>query len=176
MKNRRTYIVAAALLLVFTAIGHAQTKLDEVALRRLPVAFSEAWAKHDGHQLAQIMAEDGDFVTVGATWFHGRHDFEIYHTKLLSERFKDSTITPLETAVSFLRSDLAIVRWSWSMRADKNPDGSPRPPRFGLITMVAEKRDGKWLVTAAQNTGSARAASPEAEGIVMPIVVPLSPG
>ena len=46
-------------------------KSDEDAVRALPHAFCEAWAKHDGHQLATIMAEDVDFVTVGGAWFHG---------------------------------------------------------------------------------------------------------
>jgi uncharacterized protein (TIGR02246 family) len=166
------YIIGS---LIAAAAAGAQTKADDEAVRRLPLAFSEAWAKHDGHALAQIMAEKVDFVTVSATWFHGRRDFEAYHTRLLSGRFKDSTNTPLETAVSFLRPDLAIVRWSWTIDGDKNADGTPRPKRYGLMTMVAEKRDGKWLVIAAQNTNSGAVASPEAKGIVSPIEVPRSP-
>ena len=63
---------------------NAETKPDEQALRKLPQAFSDAFSKHDGHELAKIMADDVDFVTVGATWIHGRPDFEKYHTRLLS--------------------------------------------------------------------------------------------
>jgi len=170
---KKLCFISTIVMLVF-AVADAQTKRDEEAIRRLPKAFSEAWAKHDGHELAQIMADDVDFVTVGATWFHGRRDFESYHTRLLSGRFKDSTITPLETAVRFLRPDLAVLHWSWSIQGDKNPDGSPRTPRFGLLTMVAEKRKGRWFVAAAQNTNSFPNASPEEQGIKMPIVVPLS--
>jgi uncharacterized protein (TIGR02246 family) len=102
-------------------------------------------------------------------------DFETYHARLLSGRFKDSTNTPLETVVRFLRPNLAIVHWSWSIQGDKNPDGSPRPPRFGLMTMVAEKRNGKWLVVAAQNSNGIPTVPPEAQGITMPIVVPATP-
>jgi len=173
MKN--LCFISTIMILLFAAVADAQTKRDEEALRRLPKAFSEAWAKHDGHELAQIMADDVDFVTVGATWFHGRRDFETYHTRLLSGRFKDSTNTPLETAVRFLRPDLAVVHWSWSIQGDKNPDGSARPQRFGLMTMVVEKRKGKWLVVAAQNTNGASIGGTEAQGITMPIVVPKSP-
>lgn len=68
----------------------AQTKADEQAVRRLPQAFSDAWAKHDGHELAKIMADDVDFVTVATTYLDGRADFEKFHVRLLGGRFKES--------------------------------------------------------------------------------------
>jgi uncharacterized protein (TIGR02246 family) len=154
-------------------IDQTQTKGDEEVVRDLPRAFCHAWAKHDGHELAKIMAEDVDFVTVGATWLHGRDDFEKYHARLLSDRFKDSTNTLLDTIVRFLRPGLAIVRWSWTIQGDKNPDGSARPQRSGLMTMLAEKRNGVWLVTAAQNTNAGPGA-PEAADIKLPITFPKS--
>src|SRR4029453_18193058 len=49
-------------------------------------SFCDAWNKHDGHALAATMAQDVDFVNVGARWFHGRRDFETYHTGLLGGR------------------------------------------------------------------------------------------
>ena len=172
---KKLCFVATVMLFWCGVATDAQTKRDEEELRQLPQAFSEAWAKHDGHALAQIMADDVDFVTVGATWFHGRRDFETYHTRLLSGRFKDSTNTPLQTLVRFLRPNLALVHWSWTIQGDRNPDGSLRPQRFGLMTMVAEKQNGKWLVVAAQNTNRGTVGGTEAEGITMPIVVPTSP-
>jgi uncharacterized protein (TIGR02246 family) len=150
----------------------AQSKADEKALRELPVAFSAAWAKHDAQALANIMADDVDFVTVGATWFHGRRDFQRYHTRLLNGRFKGSKNTPLKTSVRFVRPDLATVRWSWSIEGDKNPDGTTRPKRYGLMTMLAERRNGRWLVAAAQNTNASPQPPPEANDIKSPIEMP----
>lgn len=153
------------------SIAQAQTKADEEAVRALPRAFCDAWAKHDGHQLAAIMAEDVDFVTVGGAFFRGRADFEKYHTRLLAERFRESTNTPLEIDVRFLLPDQAVVHWSWTIEGDKNPDGTPRPKRFGIMTMVAQKREGKWLVVVAQNTNAGPGA-PEADDIKLPIRLP----
>ena len=51
----------------------AQSKTDEEAVGKLPQEFCDAWAKHDGHALAKIMAEDVDFVTVATTYLHGAH-------------------------------------------------------------------------------------------------------
>jgi uncharacterized protein (TIGR02246 family) len=167
MKKLLLIVVA----LSFGTMAQAQTKADEEAVRALPRAFCDAWAKHDGHQLAAIMAEDVDFVTVGGAWFRGRADFEKYHTRLLAERFREATNTLLETDVRFLRPDEAVVHWSWRIEGDKNSDGSPRPKRFGIMTMVAQKRNGAWLVVVAQNTNAGPGA-PEADDIKLPIRLP----
>jgi uncharacterized protein (TIGR02246 family) len=159
-------------LLVGESATHAQTKADEVAVRDVPQAFAAAWAKHDGHQLARIMSEDVDFVNVGGDWLHGRPDFELYHTRLLSGRFKESTLTPLETAVRFLRPDLAVLHWSWSIQGDRNEDLTLRKPRFGLFTMIVEKRGKDWLVVEAQNTNQMTGPNPELDGIKPPICFP----
>jgi uncharacterized protein (TIGR02246 family) len=71
------------LLFLFATGANAQSKADEEAVRKLPQAFCEAWAKHDGHELAKIMADDVDFVTVATTYLHGRSDFERFHSRLL---------------------------------------------------------------------------------------------
>jgi uncharacterized protein (TIGR02246 family) len=161
-----------ALFVAATLPVSAQTKPDEEAVGKLPQAFADAWAKHDGHELAKIMADDVDFVTVGATWLHGRPDFEKYHVRLLSGRFRESTITPLQTAVRFLRPDIAVVHWRWIVAGDKNPDGTARQRRYGMMTMVAEKRNGTWLVVASQNDNSFPGLPAEFEGIKTPITIP----
>jgi len=158
---------------VFVPAISGQTKEDDDAVRHLPQAFSDSFNKHDGHQLAQIMSEDVDFVTVGLIWLHGRADFEKYHTRLLVGRFRDNLNTVLETRTRFIRPDVALVHSSWKAEGDRNVDDSTRPERFGLMTIVAEKRNGTWLITAVQNVNaSAGVRSPEAQDISSPIVVP----
>src|SRR5215469_2841934 len=144
---------------------HAQSKVDEEAIRQLPQSFCDAWAKRDGHELAKIMAGDVDFVTVATVYLHGRADFEKFHVRLLSGRFKDSTITPLEITARFLRPDIAVVHWSWKIEGDKSFDRTPRSPRFGMMTMVAQKRSGSWQVVVAQNTNALLGTPPEVQDI-----------
>jgi uncharacterized protein (TIGR02246 family) len=169
---RHLSILLLFLFVVVISPANAQTKADEDSVRKLPQAFSDAWAKHDGHELAKIMADDVDFVTVATTYLHGRSDFEKFHVRLLSGRFKDSTITPLQTTVRFLHLDMAVVHWSWKIEGDKNPDGTPRPPRYGMMTLVAERRDGNWLVVVGQNTNAILGIPPELQDIKTPIAIP----
>ena len=124
------------LLLLVTPNLNAQSKADEEAVRKLPQSFCEAWERHDGHALARIMADDVDFVTVADVYLHGRADFEKFHVRLLSGRFKDSHTTLLQTTVRFLLPDMAVVHWSWRIDSDKNFDGSQlgTPPELQDIT------------------------------------------
>jgi len=149
MKNR---VVSLVLLFfhLFNFALHAQTKSDEEAVRNLPRSFSAAWANHNGHELAKIMADDVDFVTVATVYLHGGTDFEKFHARLLSGRFKDSIITPLQINARFLRADMAVVHWSWRIEGDKTFDGTQRPPRFGMMTMLAEKREGTTGATSSE--------------------------
>ena len=159
-------------LLVAECTVRAQSKTDEAAVHNVPQAFAAAWAKHDGHQLAMTMSEDVDFVNIGGDWLKGRSDFELYHTRLLSGRFRESTITPLQVVVRFLRPDLAVLHWSWRIQGDRNEDLTPRQPRFGLFTMIVEKRRREWLVVVAQNVNWLPGPNPELNGIKPPIVFP----
>ncbi len=168
------FLVSALLvvLLASTSNAFAQSEADQESVRKLPQDFRDAWAKHDGHQLAKMMAADVDFVTVATTYLHGRADFEKFHVRLLSGRFKDSTITPLETTARFLRPDMAVVHWSWKIEGDKNPDGTARQPRYGIMTLVAEKQSGNWLVIVGQNTNAILGIPPELQDIKTPIAIP----
>jgi len=169
-----TRFAPAAIAIWLAAIStvRAQTKLDEESVNNLPRAFCAAFNNHDGHQLAQIMTDDIDFMTVGATWIHGKSDFEKYHTRLLNGRFHRIRIEPLQVAVRFLRPDIAIVHWSWTATGDKNPDGTERKRRYGMMTMVAEKLAGSWLVVSSQNDDSFPGVAPEFDEITSPMPIP----
>jgi uncharacterized protein (TIGR02246 family) len=160
-----------SMLLLAGSFASAQTKSDEEAVRALPRAFSAAWAEHNGQKLAAIMAEDVDFVTVRGIWLQGQTNFEKYHTRILSGRFRDSTNTPLEIRVRFLRPDEAVVHWSWVIQGEKGADGSPQPKRFGIMTMVARKTNKGWKVIVTQNTNGGPSVT-EADDLDLPIRLP----
>src|SRR5260370_27622196 len=135
-------LIAGLVLLLFVTSSNlnAQTKADEEGVRKLRQTMCDAWNKHDGHEMAKVMADDVDFVTVATVYLHGRADFEKFHERLMSGRFKDSTMEPLQTTARFLRPDMAVVHWSWKIVGDKNFEGTARRPRFGMMTLVVERR------------------------------------
>jgi len=75
--------------------------------------------------------------------------------------------------VRFLRPEMAVVHWSWKIEGDRNMDGTLRQePRYGMMTMVAEKRNGTWLVVVAQNTSAVLGIPPELQDILKAIPIP----
>ena len=173
MKSRHSAIALLLLLCIASTRVDAQTKTDEDTVRALPQDMCNAWANHDGHEMALLMAEDVDFVTVATVYLHGRADFEKFHVRLLSgPRFKESSMTPLQTTARFLTPDIAVIHWSWKIEGDKNYDGTPRTPRFGMMTLVARKLSSRWQIVVAQNTNSTLGTPPELQDIKTPIPVP----
>ena len=157
--------------LIAALLGSAQVLAAEMsaserqALESIPQKFSAAWARASGEELGALMSEQTDFITVGGLWLHGRRDFATYHSRLLKDRFRGSSITPLEVRVQPVRDDLAFVRWSWRIVGDRNADGTDRPPRVGLMSMLAEKQGGQWMVIASQNTNGGPGTAPERVGL-----------
>jgi uncharacterized protein (TIGR02246 family) len=50
-------------------------------------------------------------------------------------------------SVRFLKPDVAAVDVDWEMTGAKNPDGSMRPTRKGLHSLIMTKQsDGSWLI------------------------------
>jgi uncharacterized protein (TIGR02246 family) len=164
-------------LLIFTLTGYAiaQTKADQAAVQQIPKAFVAAWATHDGHQLAKLMSDDVDFVNVGGDWMHGRPDFELYHTRLLAGLFKNSTLKVLDARVRFIRPDLAVLHWTWSIVGDGGEDPKTHAPRRGIFTMLVQKRGDAWLIAVAQNTNEMPEPNPELDGIKPGLAFPPAP-
>ncbi|HEX4947369.1 MAG TPA: SgcJ/EcaC family oxidoreductase [Blastocatellia bacterium] len=147
-----------SLLIVIASIASplaAQTKgsaRDEEAVKRIALKWQESWNRHDMKALATLIAEDADLITVSGTWLRSRKEFEEDHTKGHETIFKGSVLTMEKTEVKFIKPDVAVAHAEWSIKYGQDAEGRPRQPQRGIFTWVVEKRQGEWLIIAAQNT------------------------
>lgn len=125
---------------------------DEEAIRQIPARFEAAWNRHDMKALAALFAEDADFVNVAGTWWKGRQEIEQAHARTHATMFKNSTLRVGEVKVRFLKPGVAVAHNHWDLTGDVNPDGTPRPPRSGLMSQVVVRQNGLWLIASAHNT------------------------
>jgi uncharacterized protein (TIGR02246 family) len=147
----RILVVFALLALGVSSVGASQ-QADEPEIGRIQARWDDAWNRHDIKALSALVAEDVRFVNVAGNVLNGRDEFEKLQTRTHATQFKDSVRTVTGTDIKFLTPDIAVAHVRWGMKGDKDADGTPRPPRDGVMMQVLVKRSGAWTIVAVQNT------------------------
>ena len=145
-------LVAFAILVLAVSHANASQQTDEDEIRNIQARWDDAWNRHDIKALSALVAEDVRFVNVAGNVLNGRGEFEKLQTQTHATQFKDSVRTVSGTDIKFLSADIAVAHVRWGMRGDKDADGTPRPPRDGVMMQVLVKRGGAWTIVAVQNT------------------------
>ncbi len=146
-------ILLALIVLTLAVSPLSASRADEEsAIREIQARWDDAWNRNDVKALSSLVTEDVRFVNVAGQVLTGRGEFEQLQTRTHAMQFKESVRTVTGTEIKFLTADIAVAHVKWGMRGDKDPDGTSRQPRNGVMMQVLMKRDGKWAVVAAQNT------------------------
>jgi uncharacterized protein (TIGR02246 family) len=155
------FLPIALLLALVPAASHAQTEraaaargsaTDIEAIANIENQWETAWNHHDIAAMVRLFAPDADVVNLAGQWFKGRAAFAKSLEELHSAKTKESIWHTEQIQTSFLTPEIAIVHVYFSSSGERNPDGSPMPPRRGIFTRVEAKRDGHWVIVASQVT------------------------
>ena len=144
--------LCATLAVQFASAQAAGPAGAHESVKRLTASWEGAWNRHDMGALASLVAEDVDFVTVGGNWLKGRAQFTEHHAAGHRMQFAESVWSTRDVHVKLRGPRMAVAHVEWALRGDRDPGGSPRQPRRGIFTWLVERRSGRWLITAAQNT------------------------
>lgn len=118
----------------------------------VPRLFAEAWNSRNASALANLFAEDADFVNVVGLWWHNRADIEHAHEYGLQTFFKSSQLIPRRVEVRQLGGDAAVVHVRWKLMDQLDNAGKTLDPRFTIMVFVLHRQDTGWIVVAAHNT------------------------
>ncbi len=174
----RLPLPAAILLLCFTvaaaglttaahtrAANDSQDK-DRAAITQAVQNYMDMWNKHDVHAVAMTYTEDCDFVNNFGDLTHGRAGMEAVFGPFMTGVYSETHQTGQVRSIRFLKPDVAAVDVDWQMTGAKNQDGSMRPTRKGLHSLIMTKQsDGSWLIAVMhvhEFTNTPRLASPPA--------------
>jgi len=152
MKRASTLLIAFSLIAPSVVAQTNGDAKDREAVKHLALKWQDSWNRHDMKALAMLVAEDVDLITVGGTWLRSRKEFEEDHAKGHQTIFKGSVLTMNKTEVRFIKPDVAVAHAEWSLKYEGSADGTVRQPQRGIFTWVVEKREGGWIIVAAQNT------------------------
>ena len=111
-----------------------------------------AWNRHDMDVFATLFTEDADFVNVRGVRWIGRHAIREAHAASHATIFKNSQLSLRESAVRFLRPDVAVARSVTEVTGQTNASGETLPPRSAMLTLVMVNFESNWLIAVAQNT------------------------
>ncbi len=135
-------------------------------------AFVKAWNAGDAKAIAELFAEDADFVNVVGLWWTSRRSIRRAHKRGFEQIFRASEISVEKLTLRMLGTEAAVVHARWRMSAQLDPQGRPSTGgRRGVITWVLQRlADGTWICVSSQNTDIAPAADTNLNvaGVVTP--------
>jgi uncharacterized protein (TIGR02246 family) len=151
-------MVLLLLCLAISPIGSAtpppqdSPSASELAKERVAIAaavqnYMDSWNKHDVQAVAQTYTEDTDLINNFGSLTHGRTQVVAIFGPMLAGVYSETRQTGTVKSIRFLKSDVAAVDVDWEMIGAKNQDGSVRPTRKGLHSLIMTKQsDGPWLI------------------------------
>ena len=154
MNKALKVIVLVAFALILPRIARCDSsEAETTAIRELEKQQQDAWNGHDAKAYASLFSEDGDCVNVVGWWWKGRAEIEKKLTAGYAFVFRESVLTITDVDVKFPAPEMAIAHVRWSMAGAHTPPGYPKVQQ-GIQTQFLQKRNGRWLITAFQNTNA----------------------
>ena len=144
--------LVALAILPTVALGGVP-EADEAAIRNLEKQQEQAWNAHDAKAYANLFTDDGDCVNVAGWRWKGRAEIEKKLTDAYAFVFRESVLTIKEVDIKVLSPDIAVAHVRWTMIGARTPKGIPEPQQ-GIQTQTLQKKEGKWLIAAFQNTNA----------------------
>ncbi len=131
---------------------------DEAGVRVLYFAIIDAWNRRDAAGMAALFTEDGTVVGFDGSQNTGRAEIESIQ-RMIFEHHQTGKYVGIFRDVRFLDDDAALAR----MVAGVVPHGEDdiKPEINSVQSLVAVRRDGRWLAAHYHNTPAALHGQPE---------------
>lgn len=152
MRIRPWFLALLPILLPAATRAQEARPANGRAIRAIEARWEAAWNRHDIPGMIELFAPGADVVNLAGEWFHGRGEFARSLETLHAAKVKGGVWKTESVEIRFLAPDVAIVHVFFHSSGERNPDGTPIPPRRGIFTRVEERRGGRWLIVASQAT------------------------
>jgi uncharacterized protein (TIGR02246 family) len=129
------------------------TAEDEAAIKRVIVAMTDGFNRHDAQAATAMYLADGEFVSARGEMAAGAADVAATLASMFATRLKVATLTTLDVKVRFIRPDVALVHVTNELSGLIGASGQTLPPHQELSLRVFVKDDdGAWRLAAFHNT------------------------
>jgi uncharacterized protein (TIGR02246 family) len=131
---------------------------DESAVRNVLAEYTVSWNRHDMGAVGRLFTENCDYVNIAGVHWKGAQEIVQRHAEQFQNRLKTAVRTLIGAEVRFSTPDVALVHATWDVTGSSRPTGEAVPVLKEITTMMMVKTDGKWLITAFQDTESGGSA------------------
>ena len=165
----------------FTGFPNQDRPKDEAGARKTLDTYADSWNQHDTKTFASVFTEDCDYVNIGGAHWQGVEENVRQHTRLFQGRLAGVVQSPTNVQIRFPRPDVALVHTNWDVTGYTRPTGEKvdvqcrqvsrsattasvyctfnesQAPSVGTpssfwTVYLHRQPDGRWLITAFQNT------------------------
>ena len=127
---------------------------DESAVRNVLAEYTISWNSHDIAAFGRLFTENCDYVNIAGVHWTGVQEIVQRHAELFQNRLKTAVRRLTGAEVRFSTPDVGLVHATWDVTGSSRPSGKAVPVLKEITTMTMIKTDGKWLITALQDTES----------------------
>jgi uncharacterized protein (TIGR02246 family) len=144
--------------------GPALPAADKAAIEATLGQFRKNLNDHKFSEMPAYITSDISFVNVVGMFWQGEADVQRAHQAIFDRLYKGVTLPPADPSSLVFRAitpDVVLVT-NRSTAPARSDGGAPPTGDSGqsMFTTLLVKRQGRWLITAAQNTPiDARAAA-----------------
>jgi uncharacterized protein (TIGR02246 family) len=164
----KTLLLALGLLLAGSRAFAQTSPADEAAVRQVVARLTANFQNHRFADMAAYTTPDVTWINVVGMYWRGRAQVQQAHQQIFEAMFTGVQFAPGKTTVRTVAPGVAVVTLYCHVGAFYPPDGidhgtNKEPEADDLLTLVLVKKQGRWLLTAGQNTtvrASAQANNP----------------
>jgi uncharacterized protein (TIGR02246 family) len=127
---------------------------DESVVRNVLAEYTVSWNRHDTTAVGRLFTEDCDYVNIAGVHLKGSQEIVQRQADLFQDRSKTAVRRLTGAEVRFSTPDVALVHATWNVTDSSRPTREAVPVLKEITTMTMVKTDGKWLITAFQDTKS----------------------
>lgn len=126
------------------------TELGVEQMHQLPAKMIETWATNDAAAFSELFTEDATLILPRDVFLQGREGIRAFMTQAFAGPYQGTRVFGEPLDARGLGEDAGVIVTQGGVLAPG--DTAVAPERAIRATWVVVRQDGRWLISAYQNT------------------------